>query len=104
MPVRLLHRPAQAVQVLAAADREVSSRISGPLIDRIDIHIEVPPVPYRELRGKQDGSDSAAMREQVLRAREVQQHRFGEASTTLNARMSSPKSHREQAPSSCSGW
>jgi magnesium chelatase family protein len=65
------------------------ARVSGPLIDRIDIHIEVPPVPYRELRGKHDGSDSATMREQVLNAREVQRRRFGENSTTLNARMSS---------------
>jgi magnesium chelatase family protein len=62
------------------------SRISGPLIDRIDIHIEVPPVPYRELRGAQDGSDSASMREQVVRARQIQHQRYGEHSTTLNGR------------------
>jgi magnesium chelatase family protein len=65
------------------------SRISGPLIDRIDIHIEVPPVPYRELRSKHDGSDSATMREQVLAARHRQSERFGRESTTLNSRMSS---------------
>ncbi len=65
------------------------ARVSGPLIDRIDIHIEVPPVPYRELRGRHEGSDSATMREQVLKAREVQRRRFGEGTTTLNARMSS---------------
>ncbi|HOA71871.1 MAG TPA: YifB family Mg chelatase-like AAA ATPase [Phycisphaerae bacterium] len=63
------------------------SRISGPLIDRIDIHIEVPPVPFRELRGTRDGSDSATLREQVIAAREVQRRRFGEHSTTLNGRM-----------------
>ncbi len=65
------------------------SRISGPLIDRIDIHIEVPPVPYRELRAARDGSDSAALRAQVLKARQVQRERFGRDSTILNARMSS---------------
>ncbi|NLX12983.1 MAG: YifB family Mg chelatase-like AAA ATPase [Phycisphaerales bacterium] len=65
------------------------SRISGPLIDRIDIHIEVPPVPYRELRATRDGSDSATLRDQVLKARQVQHERFGRDSTTLNARMSS---------------
>jgi len=63
------------------------SRISGPLIDRIDIHIEVPPVPYRELRADRDGSDSASLRRQVLDARRIQRERFGQDSTTLNARM-----------------
>ncbi len=63
------------------------SRISGPLIDRIDIHIEVPPVPFRELRSTRDGSDSATLREQVIRTREIQRQRFGENSTTLNGRM-----------------
>ena len=46
-------------------------------------------MPYRELRGKHDGSDSATMREQVLKARETQRHRFGGDSTTSNARMGS---------------
>jgi magnesium chelatase family protein len=73
--------PAQIEKYLA--------KISGPLIDRIDIHIEVPPVPYRELRAAREGSDSAGMREQVLRARTIQRERFGNDSTTLNARMSS---------------
>ena len=65
------------------------SRISGPLIDRIDIHIEVPPVPYRELRGQQNGSDSGSMREQVIRARRIQQNRYGEQSTLLNGSIGS---------------
>jgi magnesium chelatase family protein len=65
------------------------SRISGPLIDRIDIHIEVPPVPYRELRGRHDGSDSASIREQVERTRKVQRERFGRNGTFTNARMTS---------------
>ena len=52
------------------------SRVSGPLLDRIDIHVEVPTVPYRELTGRRAGTDSATMRQQVLAAREVQQKRF----------------------------
>ena len=52
------------------------SRISGPLIDRIDIHIEVPPVPWRQLRGDADGQTSDQMRRQVLAARAIQRHRF----------------------------
>ncbi|MCA8989716.1 MAG: YifB family Mg chelatase-like AAA ATPase, partial [Planctomycetaceae bacterium] len=55
------------------------SKISGPLLDRIDIHIEVPAVPFRELANKQEGTNSAQMREQVLQARDIQQQRFASA-------------------------
>ena len=65
------------------------SRISGPLIDRIDIHIEVPPVPYRDLRSDHDGSDSTSIREQVINARQIQRQRFGQNTTILNGQMSS---------------
>jgi magnesium chelatase family protein len=47
-------------------------KISGPLLDRIDLHIEVPAVAYKELRGRDDGVTSALMRERVLAARELQ--------------------------------
>ena len=63
------------------------ARLSGPLLDRIDIHIEVPAVPYRELTGRQSGTDSSTMRRQVLAARQAQQKRFGDGTT--NARMDS---------------
>lgn len=62
-------------------------KISGPLVDRIDMHVEVPAVPYRELRSDRDGTSSASMREQVLAAREIQRDRFGRDSTTLNGTM-----------------
>jgi magnesium chelatase family protein len=48
------------------------SKISGPLLDRIDIHVEVPAVPYQELRGRGDGATSAQMRDRVLAARAKQ--------------------------------
>jgi magnesium chelatase family protein len=69
-------------------------RISGPLLDRIDLHIEVPAVPYQELAARQDGTTSASMREQVLRAREVQAQRFGGAGHRLNSRMTSRQLRR----------
>ena len=50
-------------------------KISGPLLDRIDLHIEVPAVPYQELRGKGDGLSSAEMRARVESARAIQQAR-----------------------------
>ncbi len=63
------------------------SRISGPLIDRIDMHVEVPAVPFRELRSQRDGTPSSTMREQVLSARGRQRERFGNDSTMVNGRM-----------------
>lgn len=51
-------------------------RISGPLLDRIDIHIEVPAVPYKELSADHAGELSATIRERVVRAREIQLGRF----------------------------
>jgi magnesium chelatase family protein len=63
------------------------SKLSGPLLDRIDLHVEVPSVPYRELTGREMGTDSATMRRQVLSAREIQTKRFADGG--LNARMDS---------------
>ncbi len=53
------------------------ARLSGPLIDRIDIHVEVPPVPYQQLTGKRDGTTSQQMREHVVAARAIQAKRNG---------------------------
>src|SRR6202035_333137 len=64
------------------------SKISGPLIGRIDIHIEVPAVKYKELRGSTATEDSATVRERVLRARARQTERFiGEKKIFSNAQM-----------------
>jgi len=53
------------------------SRVSGPLLDRIDIHIEVPAVQYKELRGGASSEGSAEIRGRVLAARSIQHQRFG---------------------------
>ncbi|MFN7730838.1 MAG: YifB family Mg chelatase-like AAA ATPase, partial [Pirellula sp.] len=65
------------------------SRISGPLLDRIDIHIEVPAVPFEELNSGPAGTSSATIRERVTAAREVQKQRFAGSPTLTNAHMSS---------------
>ena len=52
------------------------SKISGPLLDRIDIHIEVPAVKYKELSGKSTGESSIVIRERVKKARKIQLKRF----------------------------
>ncbi len=64
-------------------------KVSGPLLDRIDLHIEVPSVAFEELSAKADGTSSEAMRDSVSSAREKQQVRFGEGSVSLNGRMTS---------------
>ncbi len=63
------------------------ARISGPLIDRIDIHIEVPAVAFSELRSERMGTPSASMREQVLAARARQHERFGQDGRITNGVM-----------------
>jgi magnesium chelatase family protein len=66
------------------------SRISGPLLDRIDIHIEVPAVKYKELASDQSGETSATIRERVQHARARQLERFNaEATLFCNAHMQS---------------
>jgi len=66
------------------------SKISGPLLDRIDIHIDVPAVRYKELRGVASPEGSDHIRERVIRARERQLQRFKAASEPIysNAQMS----------------
>jgi magnesium chelatase family protein len=63
-------------------------RISGPLLDRIDLHIEVPAVEYRDISSTRLEEDSAAIRERVGRARERQRARFrSDQKINCNARM-----------------
>ena len=65
-------------------------RISGPLLDRIDLHIEVPQVKFREITDGKPGETSAQIRARVVSARERQQKRFaGKPKITCNARMGS---------------
>jgi magnesium chelatase family protein len=59
------------------------SKVSGPLLDRIDIHIEVPAVQYKELRSKAAAEGSAEIRTRVLAARERQHIRFAVPPTTV---------------------
>jgi magnesium chelatase family protein len=63
------------------------AKISGPLLDRVDIHIEVPSVPFKELAGDAQGTSSAQMREQVVAARVLQRERFLNTRTRFNAQM-----------------
>lgn len=65
------------------------SKISGPLLDRIDLHVEVNKVSYEELSAKSKGENSADIRKRVIAAREIQSQRFmGMKSVYCNAQMS----------------
>ena len=64
------------------------SRISGPLLDRIDIHIEVTPVPFEKLSEERNGESSAVIRKRVIAARELQTKRFKDSKKVhYNAQM-----------------
>jgi len=63
------------------------SKISGPLMDRIDIHIEVPAVRYRDLTGETSGEESGTIKKRVDRAREIQRERFSGKKIYCNAQM-----------------
>jgi magnesium chelatase family protein len=63
------------------------SRVSGPLLDRIDIHIEVPAVPYKDLSAEHTGEGSEAIRQRVIRARDIQIERFSRSRIYSNSQM-----------------
>lgn len=65
------------------------NRISGPLLDRIDIHLEVVPVPFNKLSEMRSGETSTEIRERVIKAREIQRERFANENIYANAQMSS---------------
>ena len=76
-----------------SSPREIQNylgRISGPLLDRIDMHVEVPPVKFREMSEAKPGESSAQIRERVITARQRQHARFqAKPKITCNARMGS---------------
>ena len=76
-----------------SSPREIENylgRISGPLLDRVDLHVEVPSVKFREMQAAKPGESSAAIRERVIAARKLQQRRFADKPRiTCNARMGS---------------
>jgi magnesium chelatase family protein len=81
-----------------SSPREIQNyfgRISGPLLDRIDLHVEVPQVKFREISGDKTGETSAQIRKRVIAARQRQQKRFAsKPKITCNARIG-PKELKE---------
>ncbi len=78
--------------------RRYRSRLSGPLLDRIDLQLEVPAVPYRELARAGSGEGSAEVRERVVAARAVQDERLAGSGRHANAELSPAEVRRWCAP------
>ncbi len=73
---------------LAHEVQRYRNRISGPLLDRIDLHVEVPAVPYKELRQSRPGTDSTAMRNRIVAVRALQRERYQGLPPALNSELS----------------
>jgi magnesium chelatase family protein len=86
-PLWLLRRLQTRMPMLPRQIEQYRQRISGPLLDRIDIHVEVPLVEYRELSSTHQGESSTTICERVIAAREIQAERFKGKSATTNSAM-----------------
>lgn len=80
-----------------AAVEAYQSRISGPMLDRIDIVVEVTAVQYEDLRARAEGEPSCAVKARVDAARAIQNRRFGESASMCNARMGPQEMRRHCA-------
>lgn len=86
-PCGYYSHPRRECTCSASAVSRYQKRISGPLMDRIDIFVEVPPVEYDKLVNEEMAEDSSNVRRRVERAREVQADRFGKGSVHFNSEM-----------------
>ena len=87
-PCGYYNHPTKACTCAPGAVQKYLGRISGPLLDRIDIQIEIMPVPFEELSQRATGESSADIRARVVRARAIQEARFAdEPAVHCNAQM-----------------
>ena len=89
-PCGFYNHPDKECTCPPGAVQKYLNKISGPLLDRIDLHVEVTPVPFNELSNAQHGESSATIRERVIRARDIQAERYKEhVGLYANAQMTS---------------
>ena len=88
-PCGYLGDPKHACRCTYPQIHRYRAKMSGPLLDRIDIHVDVPAVPHAHLLQEANAEPSAAIRERVARARAVQSARFARSKIFCNAKMSS---------------
>jgi magnesium chelatase family protein len=89
--------PERACTCTAAAVARYQRRVSGPLLDRIDIHVDVPRVDYSKLSAERAGEPSAAVRERVIAARERQRHRLRGTRMACNSELTASEIPRHCA-------
>ncbi len=98
-PCGYYNHPTRACVCSPGQVQRYLNRISGPLLDRIDIQIEIIPVPFEKLSDKTRSESSAAIRERVIAARRIQAERFAEVQGVhCNAQMSSRLLHQYALP------
>ena len=100
MPCKLYGDPIKEYSCSASSIACYQKRISGPFLDRIDIHIEVPRVDYEKLADKRQVENSATIRARVQAAQERQLRRFTGTKLTCNAEMG-PSEVRDFSTTSC---
>ncbi|MDB4724514.1 YifB family Mg chelatase-like AAA ATPase [bacterium] len=88
-PCGYRNEPRRACRCSARQIEGYMAKVSGPLLDRIDIHVEVPAAEYKELSSNKLGTSSQLIRDQVETARAVQKWRFADLNILYNAQMSS---------------
>lgn len=93
-PCGYMGHPTKECTCSDSAKKRYQDKISGPLLDRIDIHIEVEPVDYDKLSSNKQEEKSEEIRKRVNKARQIQRQRFEGTGITCNAKMS-PRATRE---------
>lgn len=93
-PCGFYNHPAKECVCAPGAVYKYLNRISGPLLDRIDMHIEVTPVPFSELATEKKGEGSPQVRRRVIAARDIQSRRFEGSAIHTNASMSASQLRR----------
>jgi len=98
-PCGYYNHPERACLCVPGAVQKYLNRISGPLLDRIDIQIEIVPVPFEKISEQRPSEPSGQVRERVIRARDIQIKRFAaDKNTYCNAQMSSRQLHKYAVP------
>ena len=87
-PCGYYNHPTKECMCAPGTVQKYLNRISGPLLDRIDLQVEIYPVPFEELAARSEGESSDAIRSRVIAARTIQERRFaGEKGIHCNAQM-----------------
>lgn len=98
-PCGYYNHPTKACVCSPGQVQKYLNRVSGPLLDRIDIQVEIVPVPFDKISDKRSGESSAEIRERVIKARQVQAERYKDfTGVYCNAQMTSSLMHRFAEP------